>query len=426
MPGNRICIRAARFPFRNIFRNNLAVILTPTILLIILSTAAISSSATPASITRTTQQAKLGIYMSGYFENANAPFSSTPVIVDTSNSMPSESGSYTIAAGSSAYLWTPQFSNPVAIPSGKLTLDLWTSDLTPAIDGSNSNSFNAAAGSVTITTTKPNDIIYAIIAIKSTSIVPSISAAGLTWNFRGSVIDSGGGATGEAFAFYAVSANPLASARINATLSSSASFGLTVFGISGANTTNPFDPGVVGLATNSDKGTLSGTASVAVGPTQANDLIVGAAYVNNNPTISYGAGYTGINNTAQGGTMHIVSEYVNNALSGSKSVNFTFSANQHWAILADAIVPSSAMKLTISSYTANSAGAAQNTLFTGQSTISLPTRGGQSSTVFAVNGGSVPALGYIEVVMSAPSTSAITIQWGASKPTNFQVAFTYS
>lgn len=389
-----------------------------------LSIATVSSSATSVSITATSRQAKLGIYMYSYFENANAPSSSSPVRVDTATSIPGSTGSYTIVQGASAYLWTPQFSSATSIPSGKMTLDLWGGS-TPALDGSASSRFNAASGSVSLNTTYANDVVYVVVAIKSTTRTPTISGGGLTWNSRGSAVESGTGAVGGVYAFWAASSTALNAATITANLGSGANvvFVLTAFGISGADTLNPIDSSMSRIGNGTGNNAL---ATVTLNPSGINDFIIGAAFVNNNPTISTGSGFTSIANTASGSSMHGVTEYKNWVASGSQTASFSFSTSQHWAMIADAIVPASSTTISVSAYTTNSAGTIQTTLFSGQSTYALPVSGGQVATVFTVTAGSIPASGFVQVKITAPANGPIQVKWGNGQPTNFQIAFTYS
>lgn len=81
--------------------------------------------------------------------------------------------------------------------------------------------------------------------------------------------------------------------------------------------------------------------------------------------------------------------------------------------------------LIVSAYTTDSQGAIQDTLLDGQVTSPFPEESGQVTSVFGVAGGYVPALGFIEVVLTAPESSAIKVFWGSDEPSNFQVIFNY-
>jgi hypothetical protein len=74
---------------------------------------------------------------------------------DTSLSAPSSSGSFTVAAGSSAFLWSPTFPSASTVYAGSWLLDLWTlatssgtmNVLLLAVDSSNAVTALAASGS---------------------------------------------------------------------------------------------------------------------------------------------------------------------------------------------------------------------------------------------------------------------------------------
>jgi len=387
--------------------------------IMILSIATVSSSATSVSITATSRQAKLGIFMYNYFENTNAPSSSSPIVVDTQSSIPASSGSFLIPKGTSAYLWTNQFSSATAIPSGKMTLDLWGGP-TPALDGQASAGFNAASGSVSLTTTQTNDVVYVALAIRGTG-TATISGGGLTWISRGSTAV---GTTGQVKTFYAISSGTLSSASITATLSTSRRFVISAIGISGADTTSPFDPN---LSTPAMSTGTSTNPSVSFTTTKSNDMVIGAAFINNNPTVNVGAAFNSIAITTSGSTMFGANEYKNGASSGSQTVSFSLSTSNAWALIGDALVPATAgTTILVSAYTTNSAGTTQSTLFSGLNSNNIPSNSGQVATVFSVASGNIPSLGYIKITLTAPLASTINIQWGNGKPTNFQIAYTYS
>jgi len=81
-------------------------------------------SATTVSVGTVTQQARAGIVLGVYFVNSNSLGSTTPV-VNTARSTPSLSGSYGVANGALAYLWSPQFASARTVAAGTWVLDLW-------------------------------------------------------------------------------------------------------------------------------------------------------------------------------------------------------------------------------------------------------------------------------------------------------------
>lgn len=420
--GKRTYKKVARDPFF-ISHINLPQFFKVTILvtaIIVLSVATVSSSATSVTIVVTSKQAKLGIYMYNYFENANAPSSSSPIVIDTQISIPASSGSYVIPRGTSAYFWTPQFSSATTIPSGRMILDLWGGP-TPSLDGQASAGYSATSGSVSLTTTKTNDLIYVAVSTLSIPTV-TISGGGLTWNSRGSQAN---GVTGKVSTFYAVASSALSSASITATLGSSQRFVIIAFGISGTNTANPFDPNLSTVKTST--GTAS-TASVSLTTTSNNDFLIGALYVSNNPTVTLGSGFSTIASTTSSTLITGAAEHKDGISAGAQTVSYSLSSSTWtWAIIGDAIVPAtSGSPVSVSAYTTTSAGVNSKTLFSGQNSNTLPSSSGQVSTVFSVASSSIPASGYIKIVLTAPSSAAISLQWGNGKPTNFQIAYTYS
>jgi hypothetical protein len=420
--GKRVYKKIARVPLFFSHRTTpqffkICIVITA---LIMLSIATVSSSAASVSITTTSRQAKLGIYMYSYFENANAPSTSSPIVVDTQTSIPASSGSYVIPRGTSAYFWTNQFSSAKTIPSGKMTLDLWGGP-TPSLDGQASASYSARSGSVSLTTTQTNDLIYVVVSTSSTPTV-TMTGGGLSWNLRGSQANGG---AGKVWTFYAVSPSILSSATITANLGASQRFVLIAFGISGANTATPFDPNLGSVA--SSTGTIS-TASVSFTTTTTNDFVIGALYVNNNPTVTSGSGFSTIAITRYSNQVTGAAENKDGTPAGAQTVSYSLSSSSWaWAIIGDAVVPAtSGSTISISAYTTTSAGVNSNTLFSGLNTNTLPSTSGQVATVFAVTSANIPASGYLKVVLTAPPSSEINIQWGNGKPTNFQIAFTYS
>lgn len=364
--------------------------------------------------------------MKPYFEVAGLTSSSTPT-VNTATSLSGSSGSSIIAAGSSAYLYTPQYAKTTSIPTGPLAINLWAAS-TPALDGSNSASFSASSGSVTLTTTQTYNIIYVTVAVRSIfTTVNTPIATGLTFTSRGAATNS---IYGKIWVFYATSTTVF-SGSISVTLSRSNRFVLTAFGISGANTTNPFDPNVNTVATEDG---YSKTPSVTINPSQKNNFIIGAAYIycsgGKNPTVTAGNSFTIIANTAIKNFLCGVSEYKNWANSGSQQVGFSLSESQRWAIIADAIVPSMTT-IDMSAKITDSSGKTQTTLVDIKS-ANMSTLDSQIIKVFQINACTVPALGYIKIEFKAPTSSPIKVFWGNvsssnySNSTNFQIVYTFS
>ena len=148
------------------------------------------------------------------------------------------------------------------------------------LDGKAENSAFSNSVAATLTTSKPDDVI--IVFANTTNSFTGISdTAGLTWNERAIGGPAGGGnfITEE---WYAIAPSSLSGDAITVTeLNGYAS--LDAFGISGANTSSPFDSGgpVTGTTTDTD----------VISTTNANDmLIAGFGYGNASPDPS--AGFT--------------------------------------------------------------------------------------------------------------------------------------
>jgi hypothetical protein len=411
----------ARFPFFHINLKStpsLGVLLI-FIILIVITVSVIAPSATPVNVTSSKKQAALGIYMLSYYENVNAPSSGTSVTVDMQSTIPASSGSYTIQSGSSAYLWTPQFAGGKTIPDGNMPVVLWA-ESTPSLDGTTSTGFYGTSGTVYLTTTQTYDLIYVVVATDSIPTV-SISGSSLAWHTRGSVAY---GFTGKIWAFYATANNVLSSASITASLSSYVRFTVIAFGVSGVNTASPFDPNLGSFVT---KTGFSSSPSQSVTTTGTNDFLIGTIYADNAPTITVGSGLNLIDSEYSSTYLRSAVEYKNAVDAGTNSVGFSLGSYSYYALIGDALVPSSSTssKLSVSAYTTTSSGAASGTIFTNLNTNSISSAGGQVSTVFPVSSAAIPNLGYIKIVLTAPSATDIIVYWGNGKPTNIQLSLTY-
>ena len=92
--------------------------------LIFVSIIATVSFASPARVTTVNSQTKYGTLTYIYFETASGPSSSTPS-TNTAFTPSGNSGSYSIAPSSLAYLWSPQFGTATTINAGNWVLGLW-------------------------------------------------------------------------------------------------------------------------------------------------------------------------------------------------------------------------------------------------------------------------------------------------------------
>jgi hypothetical protein len=411
----------ARFPFFHINLKKTPSIgaLLIFIVLIVVTVTVIVPSATPVTVTNSNKQAALGMYMLSYYEKANAPSSGTSVTVNTQSSIPASSGSYTIQSGNSAYLWTTQFATGKTIPDGNMPVVLWA-ESTPSLDGTTSTGFIGTSGTVYLTTTQTNDLIYVIVATDTTPTV-SISGSSLTWHTRGSLAN---GANGKIWAFYATANNVLSSASITASLSTYHRFTVIAFAVSGVNTAAPFDPNLGSFVT---KTGFSNSPSQSVTTTGTNDFLIGAIYADNAPTITVDSGFTLIDSEYSSTSLRSAVEYKNAVDAGTNSVSFSLGSYSYYALIGDALVPSSSIssKLSVSAYTTTSSGTNSNTIFSNINTNSISSTGGQVATVFPVTSAAIPNSGYVKIVLTAPSATDIVVFWGNGKPTNIQIALTY-
>jgi Putative Ig domain len=108
-----------------------------------------------------------------------------------------------------------------------------------AIDGSVTNTtVSAGAIALTLTTVNTNDIIMAYVRMASGGSVTGITGGGLTWTKRAQGTLVGNTITET---WYAKSASALSATSISVAISGTSTARATVFGVSGANFTTPFD-----------------------------------------------------------------------------------------------------------------------------------------------------------------------------------------
>ncbi len=138
----------------------------------------IFASATNVSVSVSTYQAEASSVNVLYFENG--PLSSTThPAVNTQTVQPSVKGSTTITRGSTDYLWSPQFTKGLSLPSGVLVVDFWASGKksgTFVISATVTNSKGSpivilGTSSVTLSTSETEYVIN--FPINSTNIPPS-------------------------------------------------------------------------------------------------------------------------------------------------------------------------------------------------------------------------------------------------------------
>lgn len=207
----------------------------------------------------------------------------------------------------------------------------------PALDGSGMVADTANSGTVSgLSTSNADDLIYVAALIRGDATVTSVTNSGtaLTWTQRGAVSD---GTNERVETWWAVA--PTASSRdITVSFSANTIFIVIAFGISGANTADPFDPGLSSPVT----GTGSGTAqSVTLSTVNPNDFLIGAVAVRVSsgtaPDPSAGSGFTTIYSTDRS-TLGGAAEYKRvMSPQTSTTIDFSTTSSVTWAMIGDAV-----------------------------------------------------------------------------------------
>lgn len=176
-----------------------------------------------------------------------------------------------------------------------------------AIDGSatgESALTSLAAGA--LTTSSSDDIIIAAIEVNSAlSIsVSGVSGGGLTWAKKIAVANAfdGGGIFTSTEIWWAVAASPLSSQVITATATLAGDHSIVVFGISGLNTSSPFDSNASFPASVKNTAGASAPSIGSLSTDQTNDILL--AFCSSRTDQAQGvptgftniAGRTGVNN----------------------------------------------------------------------------------------------------------------------------------
>src|SRR5207245_541296 len=195
-----------------------------------------------------------------------------------------------------------------------------------------------------LTTSKSYDLII-VDTYETLDLLPSCTfsvrdTAGLTWTLRASAAgrydSSIPGYRDQLAEFWAKTPSTLSSDAITESISGCASGnggeynGLTAYGISGANFTNPFDPNTSGLASGSGYSSPSLTLSTS----NANDLIIGGAKLGGGG-LAAGSGFS-ISASTYGAGAADEYETVNSLLTNF-AVSFGGSTCCYWEEIADAV-----------------------------------------------------------------------------------------
>jgi hypothetical protein len=344
--------------------------------------------------------------------------------------------SFTLPAGSSMYLWSPQFSSATSIPAGALSFQLFADAPAPALDGSTTGLWTSGStfATASLSTAKANDVIVLSIDTYSSGSSVTVSSVSdslgkIAWqgSARSSFVVCSGTQEATHIEWYGVAATVVSSDVITVTLSSAPTAASAIaFGVSGADTTTPFDPASGLPQTAVSTCTAAGAAPTvsSVSTVADNDFVFAAfgAYTSVSETVgSIGTGAASLV-TGSGGTGDSNAVEYEAMTSSQSSISCAFgTSTTYWATLCDALMPAR-QAITVSYYTTDSAGAVQSTM--ASSSAATITSIYQPVSISS-SAGTVPASGYIEVAITGPSGVALTVFWGSPKPTLFQVSYTY-
>lgn len=147
-----------------------------------------------------------------------------------------------------------------------------------ALNGAAHGNATAVSTTATLTTTQANDVIILFGEANSGPLTAVSDTASLTWHHRADTNSTGN----DIEEWYAVASSALSADIITATQTASAFMTIDTFGVSGANTTSPFDSSAV----------TSTTDPVSISTTHANTMVIGGSRQHTDSTCTAGSGYT--------------------------------------------------------------------------------------------------------------------------------------
>lgn len=209
---------------------------------------------------------------------------------------------------------------------------------TPAVDGTNTAG-GSGVSTVALTTTQSNDVIIVTVGGANTGTAGAgvtVSGCSLSWTQKSFSNDGTSGR--EVQLWYAIAATPLSACTITATANGSWTLtGITAMGISGANTSTPFDPN--GASSGTATGVTSNPTVSGISTSNANDILIGGVVAGGSGPPTAGAGFTQLWNSSAV-TPVLASEY--EVVSATQSgISLTFGglngAGVVWAMLAAAV-----------------------------------------------------------------------------------------
>ena len=398
-----------------------------------------------AGTTSTLMQAyaATGDSLAGEYTIASSPLSSQPCVFGSStrywgivcDAIVQGGNTFTLQAGSSMYLWSPQFGTSTNLPAGSLSVQLFADLPAPSLDGSGSGSWSSGTtmNVSSFSTTRPNEVVVLSIQTykSSTSIgVTSVydSQSEITWQTspRASLPSCSGTRLTTKIEWYGVAQTVVVSDTILVTLSTTpTSASVIAFGVAGADTTTPFDPATTPplTALSSCTGTAS-TPAISGISTAGDTGFVFAAY-GSYPSKTEKAGAIGalagtlIGTVAGTGDSNAV-EYVPVASSLAGSICSFGATATYWGGICDALIPMR-QTVTVSYLSTDSSGSVASPMVTGSpATITAL----YQPILLSSSSGSVPSSGYLRVMITAPDGTPLFVFWGSPRPTLFEVQST--
>ena len=210
---------------------------------------------------------------------------------------------------------------------------------TPAIDGTSAVGGSSSGSlSLNLTTTQSNDVIVVVGGGTNTSTAGTnltVSGCSLTWTRWEYAYDF---ASREVDLWYAIASSPLSACTITETVAGGTWLvtGMTAMGISGANTSTPFDPN--GASSGIAHGASSTPTVSGISTSNAHDILIGGVVAAGSGPPTAGSGFTQLWNSGAV-TPVLASEY--EVVSATQSgISLTFgglSGSTNWAMLAAAV-----------------------------------------------------------------------------------------
>jgi hypothetical protein len=332
-------------------------------------------------------------------------------------------------------LWSPEFASATSIPAGTLSLQLFADAPAPALDGSAAGAWSSGSTFTigSFSTTKANDVVLLSIgtyvsgaSVTVSSVTDSLGKISWQASARNSFVSCPASEETTHIEWYGIASTVVPSDTITVRLSSTPAAAIGIaFGVSGADTVTPFDPasGLPATATGGCTGTAVTPTVPAVSTVADTDLVF--AFFGGSSSEAETAGNIGtggatlVDSVTTSGNDAV--EYATTTTSQS-SDSCTFGASgTYWGALCDALMPAR-QTIAVSYHATNSAGTVQSTMASASPAtitalyqpVSIPS-----------SAGTVPASGYVEVVITGPAGAALTVYWGTPKPTLFEVTYAY-